>query len=725
MREWVPLFRREMLDWLQRPTLYVLLIAYWLLSGLLAFNVLLEAHVVTLEPYFQIAPILLALFILAVTSGQFVHRSDELDLVRILPLHASTVVGVRFSMVLLMLITALLGGLMVPAAVQISDWGNFDFGQLLSANFGLFFLGAAFTAVGLAVSAYSSSQTAAFLTAFVVVFAFWIPQHLAPMAPETLQNILLQISFSMHMVYFARGILWLPDTAYFFTFVCLGLFLAANGFESWRYLRRLPLLSWKPLVALFLLVLFHVLALRFPLRMDLTSLKLYSLSKESVDVITQLAHDVRIVFFCSSRLPEQLRPAAQDIQTLLEEYRVRSPRVKTAVLHPDIDPQSAELAKTYGVGEMEFGRKSASSMELQRITFGLALVGEEGVQIIPDATHTRFLEYEITSRLKRMLTGRRKIVFTRDHGEFPEKTEDPRGGYNRLFSTISEFEFVQLKGEIPPDAAVLAVAGPIREFSDAAWEQVESFLRQGKPVLVLADGMMLRNNLVVRGVARQWVPNPALGKHLRKWGIELNDDMVLSFSAPQVSVSSGKIMTFPLMPMVDASRSLTIMPFTVSTVQMVSSNAGFSVVRILRTDAGAWRHVHAYEEDMNWPQTREKGAFPVGLFLKATPNGTFPKGTRLVVLGDSDLFRDYNFQTVNTHAIFFRQVIDFLLEDEQLAHLRMRGRGVQRLKTENTKNMTQVMALGLGIPVFMLLVLGAVVNGIRRQKRRKNQNAKD
>jgi hypothetical protein len=70
MREWAALFRREVLDWLSRPALYVLLIAYWLLSGLLAFNVLLEARVLTLEPYFQIAPILLALFILAVTSGQ-------------------------------------------------------------------------------------------------------------------------------------------------------------------------------------------------------------------------------------------------------------------------------------------------------------------------------------------------------------------------------------------------------------------------------------------------------------------------------------------------------------------------------------------------------------------------------------------------------------------------------------------------------------------------------
>ncbi len=721
MREWTALFRREVLDWLQRPALYVLLVAFWALSGLLAFNVLLEARVVTLEPYFQLAPILLALFILAVTSGQLVHRADELDLVRLLPLRPSTVVGVRFSVVLLILLLALAGGFMTPLSVQAAGWGQFDFGQLLSANLGMFGLGAAFAAVGLAVSSYSRSQTAAFLTAFVVVFAFWIPQRLAPLAPEALQDALLQISFSMHMAYFSRGILWLPDAAYFLTFVCVGLFLAACGFDSWRFSRLLPRLSWKPATLALVLVLSYLAALRFPLRLDLTSGGLHSLSRESVDVLSRLPKDVRIVFFRSSRLPAQLRPAAQDVETLLEEYRVRSPRVKTAVLHPDADGEAARLAKSYGIGEMEFGRKTASSMELQRITFGLAIAVGDSAQILPDATDTRFLEYEITSRLKRLVTGKRKVVFTADHGEFPTAPEDPRGGYDRLFATIQEFEFVRRKDGVPPDAAILVVAGPIRDFPDAAWGEVDAFLRRGRPVLVLADGMMLRNNLVVRGVPRQWVPNPSLGRHLRAWGIELGEDLVLSLSAPQVSVRPDKVMTFPLMPMVDASRSLTIMPFTVSTVQM-KEKGPFSVVRTLRTDAGSWRHARAYEEDMNWPQTPDRGAFPVGLFLEAAPGGPYPPRTRAVVLGDSDLFRDFNFQTVNTHSIFFRQVMDFLLEDDQLAHLRMRGRGLQRLHTEKTDGLHGVVGLAVGAPVLALLAIGAVVNGLRRRKQRNRKN---
>jgi hypothetical protein len=54
--------------------------------------------------------------------------------------------------------------------VQIANWGRFDFGQLASANLGLFHPGRSLRRRGTGVSSYSRSQTTAFLTAFVVLF---------------------------------------------------------------------------------------------------------------------------------------------------------------------------------------------------------------------------------------------------------------------------------------------------------------------------------------------------------------------------------------------------------------------------------------------------------------------------------------------------------------------------------------------------------------------------
>ncbi len=148
--------------------------------------------------------------------------------------------------------------------------------------------------------------------------------------------------------------------------------------------------------------------------------------------------------------------------------------------------------------------------------------------------------------------------------------------------------------------------------------------------------MMLRNNLVVKGIPRQWVPNPALRRHLRKWGIELGDDMVLSLSASPGERKSRESNDFST----DAhGRRVPFahhMPFTVSTVKMAASGGPFSVVRSLRTDAGAWRHEHAYEEDMNWPQTRDRGAFH-GTLSEGRFRRTFSGRHPAVVLGDSDL----------------------------------------------------------------------------------------
>ncbi len=715
MRPFFHLLRREWINQATRPALYVLCIAYWVISGFLAFNVLLDAAVVTLQPYFQIAPVLFLLFTLSITTGQLNHRADQLDLLRLMPVSPAVVVAARFLVVLSILLVALVGAAAVPVAVSIADWGSFDPGQLASASFGLFLLGAAFSAVGLAVGAYARSQTAAFLVAFVVVFLFWIPDRFAVLAPESVRGAIAQLSFNTHLSNWSRGLLWLPDLAYFLTFAVLGLSLAAAGWESWRLRRPWPRrVTWRLPAGILLLVLFQLVALRFPLRWDLTSEGLHTLDPESARVVASLKKDVSVLFFRSRRLPRELAPVAGDVAALLHEYALRSGRLTVRTLEPDVDPEAAALARSYGISEMEIGRRSATATTVNRVTFGLALVCGGTVETIPDVTDPRALEYEVTFRLKRFLSGRRKVVFTSGHGEFPEKPEDPRGGYDRLFAAVTEFELVRQSGPVPEDAAVLVVAGPIKEFDDASWAGVDAFARAGKPVLILADGMMFRNNLSLKGVARHWVPNPALADRLKSWGVRLGDDMILSFQAPQVSVSQHKVVTFPLMPMVDVTRKLAIMPFTLASVELEPGSL-WKAERRLRTDPGSWRHTRAYEENLEWPKTGDRGPFSAGLFLRPAPGSPLPAGARAVVLGDSDLFRDYSFSTVNTHLLFFRQVLDWLLDDHSLAHLRLKGRGVERLKLAGKPSPAFVMTFALGSPVLLLLVFAAVVFWRRRR----------
>jgi hypothetical protein len=716
MRPFLHLLRREWINQATRPALYVLCIAYWIISGFVAFNVLLDAAVVTLMPYFQIAPVLFLLFTLSITTGQLNHRPDQMDLLRLMPVSPTAVVGARFLVVLAILVVALAGSAVVPATVSMADWGGFDTGQLVSANFGLFLLGAAFSAVGLAVGAYARSQTAAFLVAFVVVFLFWIPDRFALLAPEATRSVIAQLSFNTHLANWFRGLLWLPDLAYFLVFIILGLGLAATGWESWRLRRPWPRrITWRLPAGLLLLLLLQLAAHRFPLRLDLTSEGQHTLDPESVSVVRALKKDVRLLFFRSRKLPRELAPVVTDVEALLHEYAVRSDRLTVQILEPDVDPDAAALARSYGLSEMEIGRRSATSSTVSRVTFGVALVSGGTVETIPDVTDPRTLEYELTFRLKRLLTGRRKVVFTSAHGEFPEKGDDPRGGFDRLFAAVSELELVRQSGPIPEDASVVVVAGPIRRFSDEAWAEVEAFVRKGRPVLVLADGMMFRNNLVVKGVARHWVPNLALADRLRTWGLRLGDDMVLSYQAPQVSVSQHKVVTFPLMPMVDVTRKLSVMPFTLATLDL-EKDSPWRAERRLRTDPGSWRHTRAYEENTEWPRTDDRGPFSVGYFLKPAPGSDLPPGARLVVLADSDLFRDYSLSTVNTHLLFFRQVIDFLLDDHSLAHLRLKGRGVERLRLAGKPGPALVMTLSMGAPVLLLLVLAAVLIWRRRRR---------
>ncbi len=721
MRGFLSLLRRELLNQFSRPALYVLCVAYWVLSGMLAFKVLLDSGVVTLTPYFQLAPILFLLFTLAITTGQLNFRQNQLDLLRLLPVSPFVVVTARLATVMLILLIALAGGGFIPLGVTLAGWGVFDFGQLVSANFGLFLLGMAFSSVGLAVGSFSRNQTAAFLVAFVVVFFFWIPEHLVPFAPEALKGVLAQLSFGTHLFNWSRGILWLPDLAYFLVFAGVGLFLAQLGWESWRT-RKLwfRAFTWRTPAALLVLVLFQLFSLRFPLRLDLTSEKVFTMDPATVQVARNLKKEVKILFFCSSNLPRELVPVRQDVLAFLEEYSRLSGNLQVQVLAPESDPEVGKLARNYGIGEMEIGKKSATSTQLNRILFGMAIVTGNVVETIPDVSGVRSLEYEVTFRLKRLMGERPRVVFTSEHGEFPETAEDPRGGFDRLFSSIPEFEMVRQKGEIPPDAKVLVIAGPLRPFSDGAWTTVTDFLKAGKSVLILADGMMFRNNRTVRGVPRHWVPNHSLRERLGTLGISLGEDMILSLSAPRVSVSEHKVVTFPLMPMIDVSRKLTIMPFTVSSLDMDAST-GFHVERKLRSDPGAWRHQRAYEENFDWPRTGDTGRFSVGIFARPRPESSWHPDARLVAIGDSDLFRDFNYNTVNTHQLFFREIMDYLIRDNSLAHLRQRGRTIQRLKLDTNPGPAWVMTFVIGTPVLLLLGAGMGFWLFRQKRRGKSK----
>ncbi|MBU1241082.1 Gldg family protein [Myxococcota bacterium] len=707
------------------PLIYVVVMAYLILGGALGFNAILDLGYVTFSPYFQIAPYLMLLIAVVISSGQLNRKRDSLDLAVLSPVSVPEILTARFISGLIILLIPLALSWSLPLAITLAGWGHPDYGAFFAGTLGLALLGSGFLALGLCVGAFFKSQTVSFLVAVLIAFVLWVPNQLVPFFGPQGKEILLQISFLYHTEWFAQGLVRGADVAYF---LALGLFclaLAGFGLISQRYVRLPPFRRYLHVVIIASLALFIALFfLKFPFRVDLTSEGLFTLDKDSKKYVRTLKRDVKILFFCDSGLPLKLRPYKKEVLVLLEQYRTVSSKIGVSLIDPSADKTGAALAKTYGIVPVEMRSHSGTTSKVSRIHFGIALVKGEKVEIIPEALQAirgRTLEYEITYRIKRLSEKQQTIYFSTGHHE-QEDPLSPKGnqGFSELFKKLKEFNFATHnpdKGPIPDDAAIFVVAGPKRGFTQEGIARLDNYLKKRGPMLLLLDSMKFKWKQFVKGVPMHWVSNDiGLNPWLSTLGFTQNFDMVLSTRAPRVPMGNGKVQTYALIPMISVNRKMDIFPFTLGSLSPVNPlPQGVTLVKTITSDPTSWRHRDVFEENLDWPRTSEKGPFDVGYLIRGDGNGGRFK---LFAFADSDFLRDRLMRGSSTNSIFARHLFNMLLGDSSLGHLRFKGRGVEWLKISGSASRRMVQVVAVALPALLIFFVGLMYNLLRRMKRK-------
>ncbi len=110
--------------------------------------------------------------------------------------------------------------------------GNLDFGSTIGSYFGLLFLAAAFTAIGLFTSTLSNNQIVAFILgvtlSFLVFYGFDAIAELNLFKNYTIQN----IGMNEHFKSIGRGVIDTRDIIYFVSITFLFLFLTKTNFDK-------------------------------------------------------------------------------------------------------------------------------------------------------------------------------------------------------------------------------------------------------------------------------------------------------------------------------------------------------------------------------------------------------------------------------------------------------------------------------------------------------------
>ena len=216
------ILKKEINSFFASPIGYLVIALFLLLNGMFLWlfkgdSNILDYGFADVSSFFLLAPWILIFLIPAVTMRSFSDEKKQgtLELLLTKPIsHLHIVLGKYFGAFVLILIALLPTLLYVYTVYQLGNpLGNLDVGSTVGSYFGLLFLIAAYTAIGVFASTLSDNQIVAFITSVFICFVFYF--GFESVADFTSSNFIEQLGMSTHYKSMSRGVLDTRDIIYF------------------------------------------------------------------------------------------------------------------------------------------------------------------------------------------------------------------------------------------------------------------------------------------------------------------------------------------------------------------------------------------------------------------------------------------------------------------------------------------------------------------------------
>ena len=229
------ILKKEINTFFASPIGYLVIAVFLLLNGLFLwlfkgdFNVL-DNGFADLSTFFLLAPWILIFLVPAVTMRSFADEKKQgtLELLLTKPIsHLNIVLGKYLGSFVLIVIALIPTLLYVYTISKLGNpEGNLDMGSVMGSYFGLLFLVAAYTAIGVFASSLTDNQIVAFIVAIFICFFFYF-------GFEGLSNYNLfgdafyieKLGMESHFKSMSRGVLDTRDIVYFFSITLFFLML--------------------------------------------------------------------------------------------------------------------------------------------------------------------------------------------------------------------------------------------------------------------------------------------------------------------------------------------------------------------------------------------------------------------------------------------------------------------------------------------------------------------
>ena len=392
--------RRELGAFFVSPIGYIFMIVFLLMSVGLYITSFFTFPVADMRAYFNNLPILMCVFIPAVTMRMWAEdrKENTWELLLTFPMRARELVLGKFIATVIFFAITLAATCTVPLMLVVL--GNPDNGAIAGGYFGTVLLGAFFLSIGIFVSGFCKDQIVAFVLSLLVCFAIFLvgTNFIAAYIDGVvsgLGSLLAElVGMYAHFTAFTRGVVDLSDILYFVVWTCLFLFLNIMYIEGRSRAGARVQYSIAVVLCFGIGFTFNWLLAGQSLgRFDLTEEKIYTMSPASEEVLSKLDDTVQVKVYITpkAKMPTGMKDLEQDISDKLQELSIASGgKVEFKSVHLEAVNVIGSEANLFGAEEEPEEEDETEAIEKRMLDKGVAPFG---VQAIVDEQVTQTFVY--------------------------------------------------------------------------------------------------------------------------------------------------------------------------------------------------------------------------------------------------------------------------------------------------------------------------------------------
>ena len=479
------------------------------------------------------------------------------------------------------------------------------------------------------------------------------------------------------------------------------------------------------LLFIILLLLNSISTSRF-FRIDLTDNNIFSLSTSSKSVIKEIDDLLTMKVYFSDDLPGEYANNRRYLQDILEEYAaISNGNIKFEFASQD---KLEEEAQKSGIMPLQLQVIENDKVEVKRVLMGMAILFEDNKEVLPVIQTTTGLEYEITTKIKKLVeTNKPSVAIAQRDGQ-----QEQYQSIQNVLRQRYDVKVVKLNDPIPFDISAILIGGITDSLNSDEKKNLSQFMERGGNMFVSQN--RVKTNLQIQ----QAVPIQSdIFDFLQKYGFYVEENLVTDKICGRVNVQQqmGPIrmnvpMEYPLLPIIRSFNDEEPIVSGLEQMQLIFPSG-------IKQDSSSFGSVKFTPLFFSSEQSGElKGSYNLSpdpqqnpfirmfnksnQILGARSEFTNASGVlnQVILVSDSEFMADNGGGRSPENHIFILNSIDYLIGDQDL--IALRSREITSRPLQDISDTSKRTWKWINISAPSLLIIGFGLVRIRRQKNRSS-----